>query len=87
METGKPGMAVRVVKIVLVVILIVLGLYFLIVGVLCTQVDGVHILGYTLMPALAIAAFVLAYLLSSKKRNRNKKNKRDGEEPDHINGR
>lgn len=87
MEKGKPGKAVRVVKIILGVILIALGLYFSIVGMLCTQVDGVHILGYTLMPALAFAAFVLAYLLLRKKRIRDRNEKRHEEEQNHPTGR
>ncbi|MCE5236047.1 MAG: hypothetical protein ABFC62_00460 [Clostridiaceae bacterium] len=47
---------------------VLLGLYFSVVAVLCTQVDGVHVLGYTLMPALALLCFFASWLLLKKTR-------------------
>lgn len=68
MERKKPSLIVRVLKIIAGVALIMLGLYFCVVAVLCTMVDGAHILGYTLLPALALAAFLLAWLLLRRRR-------------------
>ncbi|HWQ59499.1 MAG TPA: hypothetical protein VN540_10800 [Clostridia bacterium] len=72
METKKPGILGRVLKIVAGAAMIALGLYFTIVAIGCTQVDGVHMLGYTLFPALALAAYLLAFLLLRKRRKTSK---------------
>jgi hypothetical protein len=45
---------------------VLLGLYFAVVAMLCWYVDGVHVLGYTLFPALALLCFFLAWLLLKK---------------------
>jgi hypothetical protein len=51
---------------------LLLGLYFSTVGVLCQYVDGVHVLGYTLLPALALLCFFLAWLCFRRKKGSGK---------------
>ena len=57
-----------ILRIIAVIILIALGLFFTLETYLCLNVDGVHILGYTIMPALALICYTLAWLLARKKR-------------------
>lgn len=58
-----------VMKILLIAVCIAFGLFFTLETYLCLNVDGVHILGYTVMPALALIFFTLAwFLLRYKKR-------------------
>lgn len=63
MERSSAKTFFTLVKILLITVCIVLGLFFTLETYLCLNVDGVHVLGYTVMPALALIFFTLAWLL------------------------
>jgi len=66
----KPGTKtlLAILKIMLVAVCIALGLFFTLETYLCLSVDGVHVLGFTVMPALALIFFTLAWLLLRHKK-------------------
>lgn len=68
MERGGVRTVLLILRIIAVIILIALGLFFTLETYLCLNVDGVHILGYTIMPALSLLCYTLAWLLARKKR-------------------
>lgn len=68
MEKKGARTVLLILRILAVIILIALGLFFTLETYLCLNVDGVHILGYTIMPALALLCYTLAWLLARKKR-------------------
>lgn len=76
MERNAKKTSVRIFKMLGGAACLLLGLYFSTVGVLCQYVDGVHVLGYTLLPALALLCFFLAWLCL-----RQKKGSRKGDSP------
>ena len=68
MENGNSRLLVKILRIVAAVILFALGLCFTLGIYLYTHVDGVHFIGYTIMPVLALSCFTLVWLLLRKKR-------------------
>ena len=83
MERKQKSKLLQIGKMAAGAVCLLLGLYFSAVGVACQYVDGVHVLGYTLLPALAILSFLAAWLFLKKPRARKPKDKRTDDGP-HI---
>ena len=70
MERNKSNVLLKILKVLAIIILSALGLCFTLGIYLYTHVDGVHFIGYTIMPVLALTCFTLVWLILRKKRRR-----------------
>lgn len=75
-------MLLSILRILLVAACIATGLFFTLETYLCLNVDGVHLIGCTLMPALALLFFTLAWLIIHRRRKRKKRAPDDERMPD-----
>ena len=70
-----------IVQITATLVLLIIGLFFTLETVLCLSVSGSHLLGFTVMPALALICFTLAWLIARRKRRTAGRKDKDEWEP------
>jgi uncharacterized membrane protein len=60
----------RVAKVLLAIAVILIGTFFILYGVLCQFVDGVHFVIYTITPAITLLCYFFAWLLLRRKKQK-----------------